>query len=338
MPNDIQPDLADFNALQAAQFRCGPTLSKKRFRLLVYSCVDHFTTLTINSPIVRVNLLSILVMLEARRKAAVFSDKKDAEKPMVSQSEGIEVHNKDLLPNQNGTKEDGNEIDPKDFSSTVVEEDGTKKAFSGKEVNPDDDDFQGRILLAEAVRERYLDGGVFEKQEKYIEHLWDHRSCPERWPFKINSRQENAINQISRAARRFIRGPVFPKWRFYGISSEVFEEDKVQNGKAKRLIRLLFEEGCSSHVNGVNQIATRYEPIEIDVKRGNDDDCPRDFQTRVFGAIKEFLLNPIVANAGRPRERYVGDHVDGDVDESYDAVTRLRVIDGLGICLICGPY
>lgn len=294
-PNDIQANQADFKALQLAEFRCGPSLSKKRFRLLVYLCVDEFATLTINSPAVRVNLLSMILKLVDARNQAVQNHSKSAE------------------------------------ISTVLGEDGKEEFFSGKEVNPDDDDFQGRILLAEAVRERYQHEGVFEKQERYIDYLWDHRDCPERWPFKISSRQKNAINQISRAAEKWIEKPLDVRWRYRGNLREGGEEERKRFGEAAKLIRLLFQED-SRQRKGVNTAVLAYEPIEINADRGiNDGNSPRDIRPRVFGAIKEYLLHPVF-----PPVRSVGDHMTGHVDENHDADARLKaymeveLTDGMG--------
>ncbi|KAE9972752.1 hypothetical protein BLS_003910 [Venturia inaequalis] len=325
MPNDIQADLADFNALRAAAFRCGPTLSKKRFRLLVYSCVDKFATLTLNSPAIRVNLLSVILNLESiKRKAADDSNKKDAKKLAVYPVERKKNYDKHSSSRQHGTEDVAKNADRDDSPVTIQEENGRRSIYPGKEINPDDDDFQGRILLAEAVRERYLHAGVFHKQERYIEYLWDHRDCPERWPFKISSRQQNAINQISRAVETWIESSATTKWIYSGTLSK---EDKTRFEEAKKLIRLLFEEDCTRR-HGINQATIAYEPIELNAKRGAQKNyCPRDIRPGVFGSIKDYLLNPLLARNGLPIVNFMGHHVDGDDDENHDAKTRLRVID-----------
>ncbi|TID26330.1 Nuclear elongation and deformation protein 1 [Venturia nashicola] len=324
-PKDIQADLADFKAIQAAGFRCGPTLSKERFRLLVYSCVDQFAPLTINSPAVRVNLLSMIFELgDARRKAAVCS----------SYIDRGENRDKSVLPRQHETKEVAKDTDGNDSPFTVREKHDRKSLGSERETNPDEDDFQGRILLAEAVRERYLHPGVFGKQERYIQHLWDHRDCPERWPFKISARQENAINQISRAVETWIESSATTKWVCMGLWREASEENKTRFEEAKRLVRLLFEEDCCLR-EGVNQEVVAYEPIVINADGGCPKDyCPRNIRPRAFGSIQDYLLSPLLARDGRPKADFVGHHVDGDVDESHDADRRLKVTETSGLPLL----
>lgn len=168
------------------------------------------------------------------------------------------------------------------------DKDAKKKIGPGYEVSPDDDDFQGRVLLAEAVRMRYLPGDVFDKQEKYIEHLWDHRFCPERWPLKITNLQENAIMQIVRAVRRWIKDtPSNPIW--IGIWKGASEEDKARFRQATKLVELLFAQDYSDVRGRIDEDAVGYEPIQINVHRGDPLYCPRTFLPKDIGAIKRYF-------------------------------------------------
>ncbi|QDS71210.1 hypothetical protein FKW77_010354 [Venturia effusa] len=310
-PEDIDPDLADFEAIKAAQFRCGPALDKSRFRILVYSCMDEFATLSINEPSVKVNLLSMVLKIRE-----ILENDNQTEKD----SNPTKVNGENSITReQNGTR-DSQKLASLDVSQGKDDETQT---YPGKEVNPKDDDFQGRLLLAEAIRERYLKRGVFEKQERYIEHLWDNRFCPERWPFKLTNVQENSVMQVFRAVGRWIERASTAEgmaWTFCCPSA--WETTKEGNRRrfreAGKLVHLLFEKD-SIEVRGVDDQAAAYRPIKINVHRGDPLHCPRTFRPTDVGAVKAYFSSPAYQATVRPRGRLFDGSVDGVEDEDYDA-------------------
>lgn len=114
---------------------------KSEFRILVYSYMDQFATLTISEPSVNVNLLSMILQFVKKP----IGEKKGENNEETTVPNGEEQITSDQIKTNHGKEQrsiDGNQ-DKYD----------KKQIGPGYEVNPDDDNFQGRLLLAEAVRE-----------------------------------------------------------------------------------------------------------------------------------------------------------------------------------------